>query len=186
LKKRAENRRGWQAISYASRGKNVERRFKTFLATSPIFGGQIRVVLLEFTKGQWAAYVCSDCSMGIERILETVADRWSIEEQFHDVKELWGAGEQQVRNIWSSIGCWNLCSWLYTLVELECWDDSSEELVDRQDRPWDDPTRRPSHNDRRRKIARKMLRETFFRDLKISQHKPKIRIRIEQLLSLAA
>ena len=186
LKKRAENRRGWQTISYASRGKIVERHYKTFLATSPVFGGQIRVVLLEYSKGQWAAYVCSDCSMGVERILETVADRWSIEEQFHDVKELWGAGHQQVRNIWSSIGCWNICSWLYTLVELECWDDSSEELVDRHDRPWDDPTRRPSHNDRRRKIARKMLKETFFRDLKISQHKPKIRTRIEQLLSLAA
>ncbi len=92
LKKRAGNPRGWQTISYASRGKNVERRYKTFLATSPIFVGQIRVVLLEYSKGQWAAYVCSDCSMGVERILETVADRWSIEEQFHDVKELWGAG----------------------------------------------------------------------------------------------
>jgi hypothetical protein len=114
---------------------------------------------------RWAAYVCSDCSISVERILETVADRWSIEEQFHDVEGLWGAGEQQVRNIWLSIGCWNICSWLYTLVELECWNDSSDELVDRQDRPWDDPTRRPLLNDRRRKIARKMLRETFFRDL---------------------
>jgi hypothetical protein len=54
-----------------------------------------------------------------------------------DVKEVWGAGRQQVRNVWSSIGCWNLCGWIYSLVELECWDRNHEQLVDRSDRPWD-------------------------------------------------
>lgn len=107
-----------------------------------------------------AADVCSDCSMSVERILETVADQWSIEEQFHDVEELWGAGEEQVRNTWSSIGCWNLCSWLYTLVELECRNDCSEELVDRQDRSWDDLSHRPSHKDHRRKMLRGTFSET--------------------------
>jgi len=46
----------------------------------------------------------------------------------HDVKEIWGAGEQQVRNVWSSIGSWNVCGWLDALVELECW-DNPERLV---------------------------------------------------------
>jgi len=46
-----------------------------------------------------------------EAILKIVSDRWSIEEHFHDVKEIWGAGEQQVRNVWSSIGCWHVCGW---------------------------------------------------------------------------
>ncbi len=44
----------------------------------------------------------------MRRRLEAVAARWSIEEHFHDVKEVWGAGQQQVRNVWSNIGCWNL------------------------------------------------------------------------------
>jgi hypothetical protein len=35
------------------------------------------------------------------------ADRWGIEEHFHDVKEAWGTGERQVRSVCSSIGCWN-------------------------------------------------------------------------------
>lgn len=186
LKKRAADRRGWQAVRYCCRGKLVERRYKSFLATSHVVGGAVRVVLLEHAKGNWAAYISTDTSMSVELILKTVSDRWAIEEHFHDVKEIWGAGEQQVRNLWSNIGCWNLCGWLYALVELECWDETSEQLVDRSDRPWDNPNRRPSHNDRRRLIARKMLRDAFLRDLQSDADQSKIRDRFERLLALAA
>ena len=72
------------------------------------------------------------------------------------------------------------------MVELECWDQSSETLVDRGDRPWDNPDRRPSHADRRRRIAREMLRETFLVDLQPETDGRKIRERFEQLLALAA
>ncbi|MEQ1903866.1 MAG: hypothetical protein ABL888_06755, partial [Pirellulaceae bacterium] len=113
------------------------------------------------------------------------SDRWAIEEHFHDVKEIWGAGEQQVRNVWSSVGCWNLCGWLYSLVELECWDDPSEQLVERSDRPWDNPHRRPSHNDRRRTIARKMLHETFLKDLPKSTDRKIMQAHFERIMALA-
>lgn len=186
LKKRAADRRGWQSILYSCRGKMVEGRYKTFLATSHVVGGTVRVVLLEHRKGNWAAYISSDTSMSVALILKTVSDRWAIEEHFHDVKEIWGAGEQQVRNLWSNVGCWHLCGWLYTMVELECWDEASEQLVDRRDRPWDNPDRRPSHNDRRRMIARKMLREAFLHDLPSTPDEHKIREQFERLLGLAA
>ena len=130
--------------------------------------------------------ISSDTSMSVELILKTVSDRWAIEEHFHDVKEIWGAGEQQVRNVWSNVGCWNLCGWLYAIVELECWDETSEQLVDRRDRPWDNPDRRPSHSDRRRIIARKMLREAFLQDLPWTPNDYKIREQFERLLALAA
>lgn len=52
----------------------------------------------------------------------------AIEEQFDAVKEIWGAGEQQVRNVWSNIGCWNLCGWLSTLVELASWDQPRDSI----------------------------------------------------------
>ena len=81
-------------------------------------------------------------------ILETVAQRWAIEECFQDCKEIWGAGQQQVRNVWPKIACGNTCTWLYLLVELASWDQPVEKLVDRSDRPWDYPDRRPSHADR--------------------------------------
>ena len=164
----------------------VERRYKTFLATNQVAGGIVRVVLLEHSSRNWAAYISTDAAMSVELILKTVSDRWAIEEHFHDVKEIWGAGEQQVRNVWSSVGCWNLCGWLYSLVELECWDDTSDQLVDRSDRPWDNPSRRPSHNDRRRQIARKMLRETFLSDLQTPADLSKIRDHFERLMALAA
>jgi hypothetical protein len=32
-------------------------------------------------------------------IIEAFGDRAAIEQDFHDVKEVWGAGQQQVRNI---------------------------------------------------------------------------------------
>lgn len=60
-----------------------------------------------------------------------------------------------------------------------------EQLVDRSDRPWDNPLRRPSHRDRRSRIAREMLRESFLNDLKTGTSETKIRQRFEQLLALA-
>jgi len=124
--------------------------------------------------------------MNVEMIPKTVSDRRAIEEQFHDVKEILGACEQQVRNVWSSVGCWDLCGWLCCLVELECWDHTHEQLVDRSDRPWDNNNRRSSHNDRRRLIARKMLRKAFSTDLQTITDPEKIQAQLERLLAIAA
>lgn len=70
--------------------------------------------------------------------------------------------EGHVSDLCSNIGCWNFYGWLYSMVELECWDQHKAHLVILSDRPRNVPNRRPSHNDQRRQIARKMLRETFF------------------------
>jgi hypothetical protein len=78
----------------------------------------------------WAPYFCTDTSAEVRDILEAVAARWAIEEHFHDVKEVWGAGQQQVRNVWSNIACWHLSQWLYALVELCCRDVRKSELTD--------------------------------------------------------
>ena len=185
LAKRAGHHDGWRNIRYACRGVMTEGRCKTFEATSHIVGSAIRVVLLEYSQGNWAAYFSTDVSQTVEEILQSVSDRWAIEEHFHDVKEIWGAGQQQVRNVWSNIACWNLCTWLFTLVELETWDEAQEDLVDRGDRPWDNPDRRPSHADRRRQIVRKMLRNQFLKDLPPDQDHQKIRDNFNILLSLA-
>jgi len=186
LSRQADRPEGWLPIRYVCRGVMVEGRYKTFLATSRIVGGVVRVVLLEHGSGTWAAYISTDPEMGVEAILRVVSDRWAIEEHFHDVKEIWGAGEQQVRSVWSSVGCWNLCGWLYDLVELASWDLPAEQLVDREDRPWDNPARRPSHADRRRRIAREMLRDALLKDLPPAPDEAKIKERFERLLSLAA
>jgi len=182
--KRAAHRQGWQTITYHCRGVEVTRQYKTFLATSELVSGQIRVVLLRFEDGSWAPYFCTDPLAEVREILEAVAARWAIEEHFHDVKEVWGAGQQQVRNVWSSIGCWHLNQWLYTLVELCCWDVSQGELSDRHARAWDNPDRRPSHADRRRWISRQMLHKEFLAVLPNTPDRRKFRNLIASLLSL--
>jgi len=184
LKKRAASAGGWTTIAYLCRGVEVTRRYKTFLATTEIIGGTIRVVLLRYEDGGWAPYFCTDTSASVADILTTVAARWSLEEHFHDVKEVWGAGEQQVRNVWSNLACWHLNQWMYTLVELCSWDAPAEELVDRSSRRWDNPERRPSHADKIRSITREMLSAEINLVLR-SQHDPlQIRRLAENLLSL--
>ncbi|MCA9177010.1 MAG: transposase [Planctomycetales bacterium] len=185
LAKRAAHRDGWQTIQYSSRGIMTEARYKSFLATTELAGGQVRVVLLKHSSGNWAAFMGTDPAMSVETILEATSNRWAIEENFHDVKEVWGAGEQQVRNIWSNVACWNICTWLYSMVELACWDEPVEKLVDRSSRPWDNPDRRPSHADRRRRIIRQMLREKFFGDQATGPDETKMREHLEHLLTLA-
>jgi len=186
LAKRAGRSGGWQTITFLCRGVEITRRCKTFLATTRLTGGVVRVVLLEHAPGNWAAYFCTDLTLDAKSILEIGAERWAIEETFHDVKEVWGAGQQQVRNVWSNIGCWHLNTWLYSLVELTCWDLPVEELVDRGDRRWDNPDRRPSHADRRRRIRRKMLEKQFLIDLPSDLKHAKLLDRLHHLLALAA
>lgn len=182
---RAAHQKGWSTISYDCRGAEVTRQYKTFLATSELVSGQIRVVIVRFEDGSWAPYFCTDTSADVRAILEAVAARWAIEEQFHDVKEVWGAGQQQVRNVWSNIGCWHLNQWMYTLVELCCWDVPESKLTDRRARSWDNPDRRPSHADRRRYISRQMLQDKFLAGLPHSPNNRKIRTAFEALLALA-
>lgn len=186
LAKRAGHPRGWETISFLCRGVEITRRCKTFLATTRLTGGVVRVVLLEHERGHWAAYFSTDPELDAKSILETGAERWGIEETFHDLKEVWGAGQQQVRNVWSSIGCWHLNTWLYSVVELTCWDRSAEELVDRSDRSWDNPDRRPSHADRRRKLLREMLEKQFLSDLPPDLKNSKYLDRLKHLFALAA
>jgi hypothetical protein len=185
LAKRAAHRQGWETITYDCRGSQVTRQYKTFLATSRLVSGQVRVVIVRFEDGGWAPYFCTDTTAEVREILEAVAARWAIEEHFHDVKEVWGAGQQQVRNVWSNIGCWHLNQWAFTLVELCCWEKDQAELVDRKGRAWENPDRRPSHADRKRKISREMLEKQFHAALPLDPDKGKFRTLIETLIDLA-
>jgi hypothetical protein len=138
----------------------VTKTYKTFLATYRPAGGVIRVVIVKETHG-WFAWFCTDATATVRDILEAVADRAAIEQVFHDVKEVHGAGQQQLRHLWANVGAWHLLLWLYTLIELWAWHRSESELVDRSHRPWDAEPRRPSHADKRNALRRACLRHTF-------------------------
>jgi hypothetical protein len=83
-------------------GETVTKLYKTFLATYPPVGSMIRVVLVDEDHG-WQAFFCTDPNATVQEILEAFADRATIEQDFHDVKEVWGTGQQQVRNIWTNL-----------------------------------------------------------------------------------
>ena len=51
-----------------------------------------------------------------EATLEALSDGFAIGQNFHDVKAVYGSGQQQVRNVWCNVACWNLCLWLHSLV----------------------------------------------------------------------
>lgn len=164
LAKRAGHAQGWTWATFLLYGAETLTCYKTFLATYKPAGGLIRVVLVREESGAWRAYFCTAPQATVAEILEAVADRAAIEQNFHDVKEVHGAGEQQLRNYWANIAAYHLTLWLHTLIELWAWHKSKKTLVDRSASPWDDATRRPSHADRRNALRRECLEEDFQRE----------------------
>ena len=184
LAKRAGQTRGWQQLECVQYGKAVTKTYKTFLATWRPAGGVIRVVLVR-EDDDWLPFFATDPQATPREILEGMADRGAEEQTFKDVKEVWGAGQQQVRNLDSSVGCFNLNLWLYSLVEVWAWDRPEAELVDRSASPWDSEPRRPSHQDKRKALQREILRKEMDEVLAGRPTKQEIRALVQHLLDLA-
>jgi len=186
LAKRAGQKGGWATGTFPLYGKAVEKRYKTFEATWRPAGGAIRVVLVDEPKG-WVAFFCTDTTATVADILGLVADRFSLETCFRDLKQVVGAGRQQVRGVASNVGCFHLCAWAFTLTEVWAWNQKAEELVaHRSASPWDDPKRRPSHADKRRAWQRELLAEEI-RAVVGQHHDPeKIQQLAQRCLDLAA
>lgn len=156
LAKRAAHRQGWATAQCTVYGNTATKRYKTFLATYRPTGGVIRVVIVR-EDHDWHPFFSTDPQATAVEIIETFADRVTIEQDFHDIKEVWGAGQQQVRNIWTNVAVYHLNLWMHTLVELWAWNRSRARLSDRRDSPWDDAQRRPSHANRRNALRRLVL-----------------------------
>ena len=167
-------------------GKETLVCYKMFQATYPPASGLIRVVIVREEEGAWRAYFCTDASATVAEILEAVADRSAIEQNYHDLKEVHGAGQQQLRNYWTNIGAFHLTMWLHTLIELWAWHKPHQELVNRKASPWDDADRRPSHADRRNALRRSCLELEFKRDAAAAGSSAKTRRLWARLLKLVA
>jgi hypothetical protein len=97
-----------------------------------------------------------------------------------------GAGQQQVRKVYSNAGCFNLNLWRYSLVETWAWEQQEEALVDRVASPWDSEPRRPSHQDKRQALQREVLQAEIAAALSGRPTKERIRALAERLLDRAA
>ena len=121
-KRRPASQPSWETAKCIVYGKPVTKLYKTFLATYRPVGGVIRVVIVEEDHDWFPFFSTDPNATAVQKIIEAFADRATIEQDFHDVKEVWGAGQQQVRNIWCNLaGSIHLNLWMHTLVELWCW-----------------------------------------------------------------
>lgn len=186
LAKRAGQTRGWTTGTFALYGKVVVKTYKTFEATWRPAGGAIRVVLVKETRG-WVAFFCTDRGATVADILGRVADRFSLETAFRDVKEVVGAGQQQVRHVWASVGAFHVCLWTFTMTEAWAWGRGKDGLVaHRKDPPWDDKPRRPSHADKRRAWRQELLGAEIHAVVGDQPNAEQIRDLAQRLLDLAA
>jgi hypothetical protein len=131
-------------------------------------------------------YFCTDPAATVAEVLGCVAGRFALETAFRDCKEVAGAGQQQVRLVWASVGAFHLCLWTFTMTEAWAWGQTEDRLVDRSAPPWDDPTRWPSHADKRRAWRRDLLGEEIRAVLRPGVVEWEIRAAAERLLNLAA
>ena len=184
LARRAAHRLGWETIECVVYGQTTSKTIKTFLATYRPADGIIRVVIVKEARG-CQYFFCTDPNASPREIVEAFADRAAIEQDFHDVKEVWGAGQQQVRNIWTNVAVFNLNLWVQTLLECWAWHKPADAIRDRTDSPWDDPERRPSHADRRKALRRETLRNEYLALPASQRRSSKIRKLYEHLIQLA-
>src|SRR5947209_3431751 len=183
--KRAGQRRGWQTVEAVLYGRRVTKTVKTFLATWRPVGGVVRVVLVR-EEHTWLAFFCTDPAATVRQILEAVADRAAIEQDFHDLKEVEGLGQQQLRNVWANVGAFHLSLWAHTLVELWAWRQPKRALCDRRASPWDDSARRPSHADRRKALQRHCIHQEITQEAQRRPLTRKIQRLFQSLVQLLA
>jgi len=186
LPKRAGQNRGWTTGTFELYGKVTEKKYKTFVATWRPAGGAIRVVLVDEPKG-WVAFFCTDPAATVADVLGSVADRFSLEIAFRDLKEVVGAGRQQVRFVRASVGAFHICLWTFTMTEAWAWNRVAKGLVGhRSASPWDDETRRPSHADKRRAWRQELLGNEIRAVLRAGVTEQELQATAERILNLAA
>ncbi len=186
LAKRGGQTRGWATGTFTLYGKATVKRYATFVATWRPAGGAIRVVPVD-EPNRWVALFCTDTAATVTDILGSVAGRFSLEVTFRDLKDVVGAGRQQVRRVRASAGAFHVCPWTFTMTAAWAWGRGDDGLIGhRTASPWDNGTRRPSHADKRRAWRREVLAEHIHAVLRPGLTGPEIRAAAERLLDLAA
>ena len=177
---------GWFKVKAFLYGKKEVKDVKLFKALYKPAGCLVKVLVVREGKDCFRAFLCTDLSASAVEILEAVADRYAIEQNFSDIKQIEGASQQQVRTLDGNIGAFHLNLWLHSLVELWAWDKPAKVICDRSDSPWDNAYRRPSHADKCAALRREVLKQTFFVSSYKSHEINKIHKQFCKLLKLVA
>jgi hypothetical protein len=186
LQDRVHHRDGWFRIKAFVYGREDIKEVKVFKGWYKPAGCLVQVLVVRESKDCFRAFLCTDLSASAVQILEAVADRYAIEQNFSDLKEIEGAGQQQVRTLGSNIGAFHLNLWLHSMVELWAWNKSAKVLCSRNDSPWDDAHRRPSHAAKCVALRKEVLKQTFFVSSDKCHEINKIQKQFYKLLKLVA
>jgi hypothetical protein len=185
LAKRAGQRRGWTRVPCVLYGRQTIKRCKVFQATWEPAGGAILVVLTKEDDGSWRAFFTTDLAKSAAEVLGAVAERGAIEQGFHRLKEVLGAGQQQLRDLRRNIGAFHFNLWACTLVEWWAWNRPDRALVDRRASPWDRADRRPSHADKRKALRAETLAENIRQLPSAARASRKVRRLVQHLAAIA-
>jgi hypothetical protein len=180
------NHDGWSKVKVFLYGREEIKEVNIFKALYKPAGCMVQVLIIRESKDCFRAFLCTDLTVSAEQILEAVADRFAIEQNFSDLKEIEGAGQQQVRTLGSNMGAFHLNLWLHSMVELWAWNKSAKTLCNRSDSPWDDVYRRPSHADKCAALRKEILQQTFYVSSDKSHEINKIHKQFYKLLKLVA
>jgi hypothetical protein len=186
LQNMVRNPDGWFKIKVVLYGREEIKDVKVFKALYKPAGCMVQVLIVRESEDCFRAFMCTGLTASAQEMLEAVADRYAIEQNFSDIKEIEGAGQQQVRTIGGNIGAFHLNLWLHSIVELWAWKRNAKVLCNRSDSPWDDANRRPSHADKCAALRREVLRQTFFVSSDKSHEIKKIHKQFYKLLKLVA
>lgn len=113
----AGHRRGGRSLSCKLYRREAAKAHQIFLATDTRDSDVIRVELVK-ELNEWVTSFCTNPVATVERIREAFADQRTIEQNFHDQNDVRGAGQQQVRNIWTNVGVFLLNLWRHAVVKL--------------------------------------------------------------------
>jgi hypothetical protein len=190
LKALVESPDGWEEVECRQYGRVVSKRVKSFVAASRLTRGKpIKVVIVKEDEKTWLPLMSSDAEVAVVEILEILesyAVRFGIEEMFKDLKDVWGWGKRELRRLESNEAATTVNMLLFGMTVLATWNRSQGELVDREDSPWDDAERRPSHADRQNFLSRTILAKDFYDALRNARITTKIIHVLEKLMQIAA
>lgn len=107
-----------------------KRQYRVYQYEGPLNGMKKAVVLLSYPNNAFGdpatlrAFLCTDCSMDIEKILGAYMERWPVEVFFRESKQKLGLDQYQIR---SSKGIWRF--WLMmSLVHFICCTGSGQNI----------------------------------------------------------
>ena len=161
----ARDKRGWRKMKVRLYGKNVAVHYKTTAALwyNSTGNAPVRIVVVRDPKGRRRddAFFSTDPDMGLQTILETYAQRWSLEVAFRDTKQQLGFERSQARTRRAVERTGPFAFVAYTLTVAWFCSIGHRDYPTLSVMPWYRHKRGPSFADMQTLLQRRLLNQGF-------------------------